>query len=112
MSARLTGSTVSAREKAAFATTFAVSGSRCTAARAETVHALEDRRAHRQVPLSMGVVEGDAARCCYHAWSYRGNARISQIPYLSKSAGRPPCVSEELRELSVLACDPGRGPPR
>ena len=57
----------------------------------------------------MGVVEGDAVRCCYHAWSYRGNARISQIPYLSKSAGRPPCVSEE---LSVLACDPGRGPPR
>jgi renierapurpurin 18,18'-hydroxylase len=54
------------------------------------VYALEDRCAHRQVPLSMGVVEGDALRCCYHAWAYRGNGRISQIPYLPKGAPRPP----------------------
>ncbi|MFC5216602.1 Rieske 2Fe-2S domain-containing protein [Streptomyces coerulescens] len=54
------------------------------------VHALEDRCAHRQVPLSMGVVEGDTLRCCYHAWAYRGDGRISQIPYLSKGDGRPP----------------------
>jgi renierapurpurin 18,18'-hydroxylase len=55
-----------------------------------TVHALEDRCAHRQVPLSMGVVEGDTLRCCYHAWAYRGNGRICQIPYLPKGAARPP----------------------
>ena len=55
-----------------------------------TVHALEDRCAHRQVPLSMGVVEGETLRCCYHAWAYRGDGRISQIPYLSKGDGRPP----------------------
>ncbi|MFC0597389.1 aromatic ring-hydroxylating oxygenase subunit alpha [Streptomyces palmae] len=55
-----------------------------------TVYALEDRCAHRQVPLSMGVVEGEALRCCYHAWAYRGNGRISQIPYLPKGVGRPP----------------------
>jgi renierapurpurin 18,18'-hydroxylase len=54
------------------------------------VYALEDRCAHRQVPLSMGVVEGEALRCCYHAWTYRGNGRISQIPYLPKGAARPP----------------------
>src|ERR1700751_4740812 len=54
------------------------------------VYALEDRCAHRQMPLSMGVVEGDALRCCYHAWAYRGNGRISQIPYLPKGVGRPP----------------------
>jgi renierapurpurin 18,18'-hydroxylase len=54
------------------------------------VHALEDRCAHRQVPLSMGVVEGDTLRCCYHAWVYRGNGRISQIPYLPREAVRPP----------------------
>jgi len=54
------------------------------------VHALEDRCAHRQVPLSMGVVEGEALRCCYHAWAYRGDGRISQIPYLPKGAARPP----------------------
>ncbi|WP_329459757.1 aromatic ring-hydroxylating dioxygenase subunit alpha [Streptomyces sp. NBC_01497] len=52
--------------------------------RSGTVYALEDRCAHRQVPLSMGVVEGEALRCCYHAWAYRGNGRVSQIPYLPK----------------------------
>ncbi|MCA1221522.1 aromatic ring-hydroxylating oxygenase subunit alpha [Streptomyces sp. 8L] len=52
--------------------------------RSGTVYALEDRCAHRQVPLSMGVVEDEALRCCYHAWAYRGNGRISQIPYLPK----------------------------
>ncbi len=55
-----------------------------------TVHALEDRCAHRQVPLSMGVVQGDVLRCCYHAWAYRENGRISQIPYLPKGTPRPP----------------------
>lgn len=55
-----------------------------------TVHALEDRCAHRQVPLSMGVVDGDTLRCCYHAWAYRGDGRVSQIPYLSKGCARPP----------------------
>ncbi|MDI2128306.1 aromatic ring-hydroxylating oxygenase subunit alpha [Yinghuangia seranimata] len=55
-----------------------------------TVYALEDRCAHRQVPLSMGVVEGDLLRCCYHAWAYRGTGRISQIPYLPKGVDRPP----------------------
>jgi renierapurpurin 18,18'-hydroxylase len=54
------------------------------------VHALEDRCAHRQMPLSMGVVEGDELRCCYHAWAYRGDGRICQIPYLPKGAARPP----------------------
>ena len=32
----------------------------------------------------MGVVEGETLRCCYHAWAYRGDGRISQIPYLPK----------------------------
>lgn len=58
--------------------------------RSGAVHALEDRCAHRQVPLSMGVVEGDVLRCRYHAWAYRGDGRISQIPYLTKEDRRPP----------------------
>ena len=103
MSARLRGSTVSARKKATFAATFA--GERIALYRGASGDGPRPRRLVRPPP-------GDAVRCCYRAWSCRGNARISQIPYLSKSAGRPPCVSEELRELSVLACDPGRGPPR
>lgn len=80
----------SVRRKSAFAATFA--GERIVLYRGDsgTVYALEDRCAHRQVPLSMGVVEGDAIRCCYHAWTYRGDGRISQIPYLPKGASRPP----------------------
>ncbi|NEE54936.1 Rieske (2Fe-2S) protein, partial [Streptomyces sp. SID8455] len=31
--------------------------------RSGAVHALEDRCAHRQVPLSMGVVDGETLRC-------------------------------------------------
>jgi phenylpropionate dioxygenase-like ring-hydroxylating dioxygenase large terminal subunit len=80
----------SVRKGKTFASVFA--GERIALYRGEsgTVYALEDRCAHRQVPLSMGVVEGDVLRCCYHAWAYRGNGRISQIPYLPKNAGRPP----------------------
>jgi renierapurpurin 18,18'-hydroxylase len=80
----------SVRKKKTFAATFA--GERIALYRGETgtVYALEDRCAHRQVPLSMGVVEGDVLRCCYHAWAYRGNGRISQIPYLPPDAPRPP----------------------
>jgi phenylpropionate dioxygenase-like ring-hydroxylating dioxygenase large terminal subunit len=78
------------RKKKPFAATFA--GDRIVLYRGEsgTVYALEDRCAHRQVPLSMGVVEGDTIRCCYHAWAYRGNGHIYKIPYLPKGAARPP----------------------
>jgi renierapurpurin 18,18'-hydroxylase len=78
------------QKKKTFAATFA--GERIALYRGDsgTVYALEDRCAHRQVPLSMGVVEGDVLRCCYHAWAYRGNGRISQIPYLPRGAARPP----------------------
>ncbi len=53
----------SVRKKKTFAATFA--GERIALYRGEsgTVYALEDRCAHRQVPLSMGVVEGDTLRC-------------------------------------------------
>ena len=81
-----------------------------------TVYALEDRCAHRQVPLSLGVVEGDVLRCCYHAWAYRGNGRISQIPYLPKGTGRPPRgvraypVRETYGLVFVFPGDPGKAP--
>ncbi len=80
----------SVRKEKAFAARFA--GQRIALYRGAggTVYALEDRCAHRQVPLSMGVVEGEVLRCCYHAWAYRGSGRISQIPYLPKGAARPP----------------------
>jgi renierapurpurin 18,18'-hydroxylase len=102
------------RLNAAHATAFA--GERIALYRGAsgTVHALEDRCAHRQVPLSMGVVEGETLRCCYHAWVYRGNGRLSQIPYLPKGAGRPPRgvraypVREAHGLVFVFPGDPGK----
>ncbi|ABI61387.1 aromatic ring-hydroxylating oxygenase subunit alpha [Granulibacter bethesdensis] len=48
------------------------------------VYALEDRCAHRQVPLHAGVVEGDCLRCCYHGWTYDMSGRCIDVPYLGK----------------------------
>ncbi|MEU7073446.1 aromatic ring-hydroxylating dioxygenase subunit alpha [Streptomyces narbonensis] len=79
-----------------------------------TAYALEDRCAHRQVPLSLGVVDGESLRCCYHAWAYRGNGHISQIPYLPKGAERPPRgvrsypVRERYGLVFVFPGDPAR----
>ncbi len=48
------------------------------------VFALEDRCAHRQVPLSKGVVNGSVVRCCYHGWSYDASGHCVDVPYLGK----------------------------
>ncbi len=48
------------------------------------VFALADRCAHRQVPLSNGVVEGCALRCGYHGWAYDNMGRCTDVPYLGK----------------------------
>jgi phenylpropionate dioxygenase-like ring-hydroxylating dioxygenase large terminal subunit len=49
------------------------------------VFALADRCAHRQVPLSHGVVEGCAVRCGYHGWVYDASGRCIDVPYLGKN---------------------------
>src|SRR5579871_2271638 len=49
--------------------------------------ALEDRCAHRQVPLHLGTVEGDALRCGYHGWAYNCAGTCIDVPYLG---GRRP----------------------
>ncbi|WP_408877029.1 Rieske 2Fe-2S domain-containing protein [Gluconobacter wancherniae] len=49
-----------------------------------SVFALEDRCAHRQVPLSLGKVEGEAVQCCYHGWAYGRSGRCIDVPYLGK----------------------------
>ncbi|AET89303.1 3-chlorobenzoate-3,4-dioxygenase [Burkholderia sp. SFA1] len=49
-----------------------------------SVFALEDRCAHRQVPLSAGVVDGESIRCCYHGWTYDCTGRCTDIPYLGR----------------------------
>ncbi|HEX8007914.1 MAG TPA: aromatic ring-hydroxylating dioxygenase subunit alpha [Trebonia sp.] len=104
----------SVRKEKTFAATFANQRIALYRGASGAVYAMEDRCAHRQVPLSMGVVEGDALRCCYHGWAYRGNGRIWQIPYLPKDAARPPRgvraypVREAYGLVFVFPGDPGQ----
>jgi phenylpropionate dioxygenase-like ring-hydroxylating dioxygenase large terminal subunit len=49
-----------------------------------SVFGLEDRCAHRQVPLSKGVVADHAIRCCYHGWTYDRSGACVDVPYLGK----------------------------
>src|SRR5262245_20239423 len=42
--------------------------------------ALEDRCCHRQLPLSMGRLEGDDLRCGYHGLLFSPNGKCIQIP--------------------------------
>lgn len=54
--------------------------------------ALEDRCAHRQVPLSVGVVADDAIRCGYHGWEYNAEGRCVSVPYLDRCSMQPNSV--------------------
>jgi phenylpropionate dioxygenase-like ring-hydroxylating dioxygenase large terminal subunit len=45
-----------------------------------TVHALEDRCAHRGVPLSAGWQEGNSIRCRYHGWRFSFCGECIEIP--------------------------------
>lgn len=46
--------------------------------------ALEDRCCHRQLPLSMGQVEGDALRCGYHGLKFDATGACVEIPGQAK----------------------------
>ncbi len=48
------------------------------------VYALEDRCAHRQVPLSKGRVDGQSLRCSYHGWAYGRSGKCVDVPYLGR----------------------------
>jgi len=50
----------------------------------QQVFALENRCAHRQVPLDAGVVTGCAIRCHYHGWTYNSAGDCTDVPYLGK----------------------------
>ena len=77
--------------------------------------ALEDRCAHRQVPLSAGVVEGEQIKCCYHGWTYDCAGRCVNIPYIGKSESAPrgvrvfPC-REEYGFIWVFPGDAAKAP--
>jgi nitrite reductase/ring-hydroxylating ferredoxin subunit len=65
------------------------------------IFAVEDRCAHRQVPLSMGVVAGDRLRCGYHGWTYDGaSGRLIEIPYTECPRG-----PVGVRPYPVRECD-------
>ena len=51
--------------------------------------ALEDRCAHRQVPLHAGVVRGEALQCGYHGWTYGADGRCLAVPYLAQGVPMP-----------------------
>jgi phenylpropionate dioxygenase-like ring-hydroxylating dioxygenase large terminal subunit len=54
------------------------------------LYALEDRCAHRQVPLSQGVVDGEKLRCNYHGWTYDCAGACIDIPYIGIGKLRMP----------------------
>ncbi len=51
--------------------------------------ALENRCAHRQVPLTAGDVKGERIFCGYHCWSYDKTGKCVNVPYLDKDKTLP-----------------------
>ena len=66
------------------------------------VFALEDRCAHRQVPLHLGVVSGDELKCHYHGWTYNGTGKCVNVPYLGTDRLPTGVKSYPAREIDGL----------
>lgn len=66
------------------------------------VFALEDRCAHRQVPLHQGVVEGESIRCGYHGWTYDCSGKCIDVPYLGRERLPNGVRSYPCREIEGL----------
>lgn len=60
--------------------------------KAARIYALEDRCAHRQVPLHVGVVTDEGVRCGYHGWTFDDTGRCIEVPYIDHCAMRPNSV--------------------
>lgn len=71
------------------ATSFAGSPIVLARTKAGELLALEDRCAHRQVPLHIGVVAGNAIRCGYHGWEYNAQGKCVSVPYLDRCSLKP-----------------------
>jgi phenylpropionate dioxygenase-like ring-hydroxylating dioxygenase large terminal subunit len=75
--------------------------------------ALENRCAHRQIPLSEGVVCGERLQCGYHGWTYDALGRCVNVPYLDKDKALPngvrayPC-REDFGLVFVFPGDPAK----
>ena len=66
------------------------------------VVALEDRCAHRQVPLHLGVVCGNELKCHYHGWAYDAAGKCVDVPYLGKERLPNGVKSYPAREIDGL----------
>jgi hypothetical protein len=66
------------------------------------VVALEDRCAHRQVPLHLGVVQGDGVKCHYHGWAYDCSGKCIDVPYLGRERVPNGVRSYPVREVDGL----------
>lgn len=54
-----------------------------------TLFALENRCAHRQVPLINGVLNGEHLKCGYHCWTYDRTGKCISVPYLDNKQPLP-----------------------
>lgn len=78
------------------------------------IHAVEDRCAHRHLPLSMGLVEGDRLRCQYHGWAFDKSGRLAEVPHDLFGMKMPQCrvraypVRERYGVVWVFFGDPDR----
>ncbi|HEY2661369.1 MAG TPA: aromatic ring-hydroxylating dioxygenase subunit alpha [Caulobacteraceae bacterium] len=70
--------------------------------KAGQVIALEDRCAHRQVPLHLGVVNGDELKCHYHGWAYDRTGKCVDVPYLGRERLPNGVKSYPAREVDGL----------
>lgn len=67
------------------------------------LRAFEDRCAHRQFPLSRGVVQGEKLVCGYHAWRYDRDGSCIDIPCLAHAVSSAPRLrSYPCREASDM----------
>jgi phenylpropionate dioxygenase-like ring-hydroxylating dioxygenase large terminal subunit len=77
--------------------------------------ALEDRCCHRQLPLSMGKLEGDELRCGYHGLKFDASGRCVEIPGQDnippQARVRAYPVVERYRWLWIWMGDPAKADP-
>jgi phenylpropionate dioxygenase-like ring-hydroxylating dioxygenase large terminal subunit len=78
------------KHQSAIAVTFAGEPIVIVRTKSGSLYALEDRCAHRQVPLSLGVVDGETLRCNYHGWTYNCVGACVDIPYIGIGTTRMP----------------------
>ncbi|MFO0555760.1 MAG: Rieske 2Fe-2S domain-containing protein [Polyangiaceae bacterium] len=55
------------------------------------VRAIEDRCAHRHLPLSIGQVKGEQIACQYHGWSFDRDGKLAEVPHELFGMAMPQC---------------------